>query len=147
MSNLYELTRKLVERGCPDHPRLTWADSQQTVYGEDSWVYGDPNGYDDHWPADPDDARAIWTMWAMEWWLKCAIMRSLHYAFDDAGTDADISIYAYNPERVKDGAGNPKKPVTVYVDNDPPVGSFTEGVVGEAPTILEAIEAATRHLH
>lgn len=102
MSDLYELTRKLVERGCPEHPRLEWE------LGVSSWWYGSRIIH-------PVDARAIWTMWALEWWIKLGV--------------AERSSVVING---------------MFITHLTEWG--TDKSYGHGDSILDAIEAATRHL-
>lgn len=113
---LYELTRKLVERGCPEHPRLlAW---------DDTWY--------DHHPlksdrraniVHPDDAGAIWTMWALEWFMGSAVHAGAMVVYERQ-SGAGLVHYLW-AERDGDDRGN---------------------ALGMGDGALEAIEAATRHL-
>lgn len=53
MTDLYELTRKFVRRGCPDHPDV------YLVEGGDWFVHSDP--------LNENLARDLWTMHALQW--------------------------------------------------------------------------------
>lgn len=64
MTDLYELTRKLVARGCPEPERLRYNDGP---YGERGWFLVNTTHHCNTAPHHEDDARAIWTMWAREW--------------------------------------------------------------------------------
>lgn len=100
MSDLYELTRKLVARGCPDCPWFEWSDDRELFCYEGE--------------ACPDEmVRAGWTMWALEWYATEG-----HPADDDDAMDEFDREYLY----ARSCAG------------------FSRDA------ILEAIEAATRHL-
>lgn len=113
MNDLYELTRKLVERGCPEHPSLKYAHKSWFIAlckADDPWELLD---------VEPDgsvpDARDLWTMHALRW-LEALVG----------------GIAVYGP-----GTG------TAYAVRWD-AGSDDHGA--EGATILEAIEAATRHL-
>lgn len=115
---LLEIYNKLLRRGCPEHPRLWWKPGARG--GLDAFVL--PLGPRDvlfpHcYVLDEADARAIITMHALEWWLT---------------TKLAMSISARSPHW---GIGFP-----------PCATTGLDGSVNHAPTILEAIEAATRHL-
>lgn len=92
-------------------------------YSERPWYTGTHWGYhdeDDGKPlmsADAADARAIITMHALEWWLT---------------TKLAMSVSTRSPHW---GIGFP-----------PCATTGLDGSVNHAPTILEAIEAATRYL-
>lgn len=63
--NFPELVNQLVLRGCPPHPRLIYeADRYESNRGTWNWYQTA-----DAWPVTyhRDDARAVWTAWALEW--------------------------------------------------------------------------------
>jgi len=117
MSDLYELTRKLVRRGCPDHRSLFWHRSAYS-HNRDAWHYFPDAALVDRriecapakCPVSDDDARAIWTCWALEWWR---------------GLDARHNVYwPYTWCVLRRGSRDLSRELTA----------------------LESIEAATRHL-
>ena len=59
---LYAQTRELVALGCPECPWLAWSYEQPVL------VRGEPHAYD-NMIADDDVARALWTQWALDWYL------------------------------------------------------------------------------
>lgn len=77
--DLYSLTRKLIERGCPE-PQVVdcagttsaavWyspeSDESCGTGGRAVWFVNTVNGFTDE--TSEGIARAIWTMWALEWW-------------------------------------------------------------------------------
>ena len=88
MTDLYELTRKLVAHGCPEHPRLRCGTPLGFPGASDTsmwWIDPDSaanstwcKAFDDGQAQfiDPDDARAIWATWALEWYLGLAALPS-----------------------------------------------------------------------
>lgn len=125
--NLYGLTRKLVARGCPEHPRL----SVGYDGGTRIWVLQGDSGDTlelaasiappRESPGESADARALWTMHAIEWVTE--VMQDAEVVWDTSA--------AFNRARVGNNAIRDRQ------------GCCTES---RAITILEAIEAATRHL-
>lgn len=71
--NLYELTRALVARGCPEHPRIALSDMDMTDTPHADYenglesldAGGDPR--DELAYIHNDDARDLWTMHALRW--------------------------------------------------------------------------------
>lgn len=118
MTDLYEITRTLVRRGCPEHPRLrhTWYASTLMPNPPEGgfWsLVGRQEPRSHRSGITDDDARAIWTQHALEWALGLIRASKLCVAR------------------------------TPYVLNfiDAPGAERAAG-----KDILEAIEAATRHL-
>lgn len=123
--DLYELTRKLVRRGCPDHRSLFWHRSAYS-HNRDAWHYFPDAALVDRriecapakCPVSDDDALAIWTCWALEWWLGLSPTHSATYWVSKRGIPSHWIVH--------------------HADG--------RGASPNSPTILEAIEAATRHL-
>lgn len=67
MMDLYELTRALVRRGMPEHPRVQWWDNLHCWAGDyTGWVYEvDEEGCPI--PPNDDDLRDLITMHALRW--------------------------------------------------------------------------------
>ena len=66
--SLFETTRELVKRGCPEHPRLLLRTSRNPSLGgmvQETWCL-------DTYPVDESDARDLWTMHALRWFNKIA---------------------------------------------------------------------------
>lgn len=120
--NLYELTRALVARGCPEHPILTYlhnnwfvcvvsTDGREIIDGEGAY------------------ARDLWTMHALRWWLGMATV-DVHHKVTAVGTEDGI----YATSAIRDHTDD-------MVDGEWPWQRYKDGA-----DILEAIEAATRNM-
>lgn len=124
--DLYELTRKLVRRGCPERPRLVATeryDGAPLV-----WVLSTVGGKWHH-PIDESDARSIWTLWALEWLRDMTAEKDVHVEHHDS-TGWQVSS-CFDVE---------------WVGPNGKLGKFDFHADHSGPTIIEAIEAATRHL-
>lgn len=129
---LYELTRKLVARGCPEHPRLKHKRSSHSSF----WTLYDRHAdFEDRHPGynltcaedvlRDQDATDLWTAHALEWLMRIA--PHMIVVRDEAGWAIDKLVSTYD------------QPSNQIIECSPVTN-------GRAATLLEAIEAATRHL-
>lgn len=82
--SLYALTRTLVGRGCPEHPRYRHDDAL-------GWFAETGNGL---FHLADDDALAVWTMWALEWLMQSC--PHMVVAYDEAGWAIDKLVSTYD---------------------------------------------------
>lgn len=141
MNDLYTLTRKLVARGCPEHERVEsiaiarlrgidewrasgcvepWETYSTTPVetGRRYWSLGDCDG--EPYVIEDSDARDLWTMHALEWFKTAVLVQT--------GTVAQKNMS-----------------VAALLLGDTMAALLLDALFGDAG-LLEAIEAATRHL-
>lgn len=141
--NLYEITRELVARGCPEHPRLRHEHSDFCAWSLPYPIATIADPESARCGVSLEDARDLWNAHARAWFLGRNFGKSKDGEYWGGGLGGEYGLVV-NLDRKK---GQPFKHWRVSGMWPVPTAVYgCEIFYGHGDTELEAIESATRHL-